>query len=263
MVVLVAAVFLCSKICTSTQSEELHTESSLPPLRSNEQMLEFILKSAKEWFGDSNIALKEYGYRHGMMTLQLAIPYIDDQGLIVIYPCADKTEYDYVNNCLGAEAATEFRSYPVCYYDYGNMVIVWYTGEKYWQVEQFLESVVIDTREGLVLAQRWQEWLAEKGVEMKIADDGFGFVNHSLSGLVSDVCQTLPLLVDDNKVELICCGDTVSAQRVKGDLGHMYSVMDIIEGRDYYAADRYGRFLVMTLKSDPLIKEFWSKQNLK
>lgn len=258
IVVLVAAVFIWSR--TSTQSEELHIESSLPPLRSNDQMLEFILTSAREWFGDSDITLEKdgSGYCHGIVPWQLAFP--DDQGLIVIYPCANKTECDYVNNWLCTEAATKFRSFPVCYYDYGNMIIVWYAGEKYAQVEQFLELVVIDTREGLVLARRWQRWLAEKGVEMKMTDDGFGFINHSLPGPVSDAYQTLPLLVDGNEVELICCADAVSAQRIQGELGHIYSVMDMIG--DYYTADRYGRFLVMTFKTDPLVEEFWSKQNL-
>lgn len=262
IVALVAVVFLLSKICTSTQSEELDTESSLPPLRSNEQMLEFILKSAKECFGDPNITLSEYGYGHSRSALQLNIP--DCSCLLVIYPCKNKTEYDSIENCLSVDAATEFRSYPVRYYHYGDMIIVLYCDQQRWRVEKFLESVVIDTRQGLVLAQRWQQWLVEKGIKVKIADEGFGLIRHPF--FTGDSNQTLPILVDGHKVKLICYTNATLAEQTLNHYIHLQSVKFLPAGAERYDAYRYGRFLIMTLLDDNKIElfvnAFWSKQNL-
>lgn len=151
----VLLVLLCSNKCASTPSEESAAET-LPELTTNEQMLEFILKSAKEWFGDPNVTLTEFGYGHSRRALELVIPHMRDI-TIVIYPCIDKAEYHRINNLLGADAASEFRLYPVLYYYYGDMIIVLYSGEKSSQVELFLESIVIDTRQGMVMAERWQK----------------------------------------------------------------------------------------------------------
>ena len=257
---------------TNSESHKIDPQDSvsepLLPLRNNEQMLEFILQSAKEWFGDTNVSLAKYDYGHSRTALQLITPKIGEC-VIVIYPCADSVEYEYVGNSLSADAASEFRLYPVRRYDYGNMIIVLYSDEKSEIVERFLESVVIDTRIGMVLALRWQEWLAWKGAEIIIADEGFQPLRYSKSLFTRASCQTLKLSIDGNKVELICCTDEDSAQRIMEAEYHILSVKVIMIGQNIYAGIRYGRFLVMMLeesenykKIESLSQEFWSQQNL-
>lgn len=258
--------FLMCGMKDKSHQPQQRTSEALPPLRSNEQMLEFILKSAKEKFGGNNSIIKEYGYCRNIKSLQLILPGIADNDLIIIHPCADKIEYDSVCQQLYIEASTKFRSYPALEYHYDNMIIVYYSSEEHIQEECFLESVVMDTREGIVLARQWQEWLAQKGVEMTISNAGFGFVDLSFLWLLGGVYQILPLQVDGCTVELVCCPDAVSAGQLLKNFGHMCSVMDMVEGRDYYYPERYGRFLVMynrdNKQTEHFIKEFWSKQNL-
>lgn len=241
-------------------------ENSYPPLPTDRQMFDFIVSQARIVWTASPVSLRKEKYSplaDAVDTWWLSFG--DDEGFM-IYCCRDSIAKEKLEIYFQHREATKFRAIPLTKICYGNMIMEHYKGIPF--IVDFMKSVVIDTREGMVLTLRWQKWLAERGVEIKISDSGFGLLNHSLLESDSAIHQTLPLSIDGNKMELICCADANSAQQTLDSFTHMSSVMDRVIGADIYKCQRYDRFLVMLVynenyeRNKSLVEEFWNKQNL-
>lgn len=242
------------------------------PLRDNGQMQEFILRSAKEFwpkeFWPHEITIEDageceyslYPASNAKGKVRCCNLEVDEDREIEIFLCRDSTEVIQVKDWELMKAAGKDPYRAPIMSAYGNVLLVYWGVDENQSVRQFMNSVVIDTREAMKRALDWQQWLAGRGIMVEIPEDGFSLRNESLSYYSDVPCQALPFSINGHEIELLCFEDSAKARTAKEDLTHLAEVSELREGFSFYAAyGPYGNMLVMSLSEqiEPFITGFW------
>lgn len=155
--------------CKGKQSDG--GRETLCPPRDNGQIQEFILQSAKE-FWSHEITIEDGGEcEYSLCSMNNAKGIVHYSNLVVeenckieIFQCRDSTEVVLVKEWeLGRAAGKDPYRAPimaVC----GNLLLVYWGVDNNQSVQQFMNFIVIDTREAMQRVLDWQQWLADRGI---------------------------------------------------------------------------------------------------
>lgn len=248
---------------------------ALCPLRNNQEMLDFVLKSAREMWPEATepyeIRLEEGGEPVPTGESDDEVHYkrllLGKEGEITVFLCRDSAEVARIKDRELYRAAGKDPYRAPILSAYGTLLMSYWGLDDYGVIGLFMNSVVLDTRRAMKKALDWQRWLASRGVTARIPEAGFSLRNESLFTEIKRPCQALAFTVGGHKTELLCFRDSATVTAAIEEIVHMAAVCDPVEGADYFIPyGRYGNILVMALlnsdsdRIEPLIAEFWNRQ---